>query len=232
VAGLIVIGFIQSKKLVGLVVLGIVAAPLLIPGIGARFADLSETTQANGTPSNSLSWRMEYWQEAIALAKDSPVVGIGLKMVASDTEEGKQPHNDFVRVYVETGVLGLIAYIALIVTFFLTARKALRVTQRRIGELDRGLAVGSAAVALVFLTSGLVANVISQVVLLWYVFAFAGIAVAITRDAEAGAVPAVEPAPEPAPEPAREPAPEPVDEQVPSTRLAAEGPVSAHPARQ
>ena len=67
----------------------------------------SEESTARGEPSNSLTWRAEYWAEALDLAHESPITGIGLKQVAAQSEEGKQPHNDFLRAYVEMGVVGL-----------------------------------------------------------------------------------------------------------------------------
>jgi len=183
--GLVVVGLLQSRRLLIGLLAGVCAVAIAVPSVGARFADLSEPVQDNGTPGNSLSWRWQYWTEAVQLSKESPVSGIGLKMVAAEADEGKQPHNDIIRAYVELGVLGLLAYVGLLVAFVRTAMAGLRAARRRRGpSLDRGIAVGFAGVVIAFIVLSLVANVMSQVVLLWYFLALAGLTLTVVnRDA-------------------------------------------------
>ena len=52
---------------------------------------------------NSLAWRFSYWTEVVYLAADNPVTGIGLRVTEEVSGGDKQPHNDFVRAYVELG---------------------------------------------------------------------------------------------------------------------------------
>jgi putative inorganic carbon (hco3(-)) transporter len=185
--GLVVVGALQSRRLL----IGLLAAAtfvvIAVPSVGARFADLSETTQASGTPGNSLSWRLDYWSSALELSEQSPISGVGLKMVAAQAEEGKQPHNDFIRSFVELGVAGIAAYVWLLVAFARTAAAGVRATARSRGpDLDRGIAIGFAGAVTAFVVLSAVANVISQVVLLWYFLAFAGLSIAVARRAGQG----------------------------------------------
>ena len=176
--GLLVVGILQSKRvLVGLAVTCVVFLAF-VPSLAGRFTELATTSTSEGE-TNSLAWRLDYWLDVLPLANSSPIIGIGINETQFNTDKAKQPHNDFVRAYVETGIVGLVAYVALIAAMLALGRKAVRVTER--GTFERGLAVGFLGVALSFLAVSLAANVISNVATLWYVFAFAACASAVTR---------------------------------------------------
>lgn len=178
VLALIMVGILQSKRLLGLLLVGGLVAVIAVPSIGARFSDLSDSSHASGTAGNSLIWRVDYWTQMLPLANRNPATGIGLKMAQYNTEEQKAPHNDFLRAYVETGILGFLAYLWLLFCMVDTAWSAV---VRAGPGFDKGVAVGFAACVTAYLTMSLVSNVVSQVVLLWYFFAFAACAIAVSR---------------------------------------------------
>lgn len=185
VLGLLVVGLIQSKRLLlGVVTAGIVTL-LVVPSVSGRFTDIArdparQAAQAGSIDTgNSLSWRLDYWAEVLPLANENPVTGIGLNGTRNLTDRAKQPHNDFVRTYVETGLLGLFSYLAMMVALVGTGRRAVRSSVP--GSFDRGVAAGFLGCAVAFLAVSLVANVISNVVNLWYFFAFAAAASAVAR---------------------------------------------------
>lgn len=149
-----------------------------VPGVSMRFSDLTEEPTPRGEPSNSLTWRAEYWSSSLHLAADSPVTGIGLKQVAAQSLEGKQPHNDFLRAYVELGLLGLAAFLWFIWQLVATGVRAMRATRAGPAE-DRALALGYTAAAVAYVVMCLVANLMSQVVVGLYFAAFAGVAAAL-----------------------------------------------------
>ena len=181
VIGLLIVGWLQSKRLLlALVVLGLGVA-LFVPSVVDRFSDL---TADNGPDTaltgegNSLAWRFTYWTDVISLAADNPVTGIGLRVTEEISLGAKQPHNDFVRAYVELGAIGLMAYILLLIAM---ARVAVRgVRDARVGW-QRGVAVGFAGCFVAFVLVSLAANVMSQAVVLWYLFAFAACAAAVGK---------------------------------------------------
>jgi putative inorganic carbon (HCO3(-)) transporter len=113
------------------------------------------------------------------LANRNPVTGIGPNMTQHQTAEAKKPHNDVLRAYVETGVVGLLAYLVMVFLLLHTARLALR--RAPPGSLERGIAVGFAGCAVAFVAVSLASNVISNVVTLWYFVAFAAAASAVAR---------------------------------------------------
>jgi putative inorganic carbon (hco3(-)) transporter len=180
VLGLSVVGLIQSKRLlIGMIVVTLCAL-MLVPQLSSRFTSLSDSpswSALNGSTNNSLVWRLGYWAEVLPLANSNPVTGIGLDMTEHETDQEKAPHNDFIRVYVETGLIGLGAYVALLISLVTLGRRAVRASPPR--TLERGIGAGFLGCALAFIADSVSANVISSVVTLWYLFAFAAAASAV-----------------------------------------------------
>lgn len=171
----------RRKALLAVMVAGIMVSLVAVPTILQRFADLGTSTSAAGYASNSLSWRFDYWSEVLPLASKDPITGIGLKMSSFETSQQKEPHNDFLRAYVETGIIGTIAYFALLISMGLVARQAMKFTRLRTWTYERSIAVGFASCVIAFVIISIVSNVITEVIVLWYYVAFAAAAYAITR---------------------------------------------------
>jgi putative inorganic carbon (HCO3(-)) transporter len=190
----------RRRLLLGLMVGGIMVSLVALPSILGRFADLGSSTSAAGYSSNSLEWRFSYWGDVLPLAAKDPITGIGLNMSSYETDQAKEPHNDFLRAYVETGVIGTIAYLALLVSMVLVARDSLRFTKRRAWTYERSVAVGFASCVIAFVIISIVSNVITEVIVLWYYVAFAAAAYAVTRYRENAALLGL-------PEPVEEPEP-------------------------
>ena len=115
IAAVILVAVLGRRRLlIGGLVIGAVVALAAVPTIAERFADLGASTSPNGYATNSLVWRFDYWDEVIPLAARDPVTGIGLGMSSFETVQAKEPHNDPLRAYVETGIVGLLAYFLLL----------------------------------------------------------------------------------------------------------------------
>ena len=99
-------------------------------------------------------------------------------MVVLRLANGQPPHNDYLRAFVELGVVGLVAYLALLASLVGVAVGALR--QAR-GPSARTVALAFAGVVAAFVVTSAAANLLGQVVLLWYVFAVAGAAAWVAR---------------------------------------------------
>ena len=176
-AGLLVVAFYQGKRLVPIMGFAVVLVVLLVPSVAERFSDLSTETTQSGAAGNSLVWRFDYWRQALELS-ENPIAGAGLRTVQASTDVSKEPHNDFIRVYVETGLIGLSAYLWFLVSLARSARRSIRHTR---SPLEHSVAVGFAGCLAAFLLLSLVSNVISQLVILWYFLAFAVAAAAGPR---------------------------------------------------
>lgn len=147
------------------------------PQVQGRFADLETSAQVSGKPANSLAWRWAYWGESLDVAEASPIAGVGLRSVAQTTAEGKQPHNDVIRAYVELGVPGVLSYLfVLILMVGTTFRGARDAARRKLGGMERAVAEAGFAVALSVAVLSLVANLMSQVVVMAYAVAVIGLA--------------------------------------------------------
>ena len=180
IASLIVIALVQDRRLFGGLIASIIVVAVAVPSVGTRLADITQTQSDRGAPGNSLVWRLQYWQQVIGL-QETPAIGIGLKEVELGQETAVLPHNDPIRVYVELGLVGLVAYVWLVWTMAVEARYLLR---RAPPGIARGLAVAFSASLAGIIVLSLSANVITQLVILWYFMAILAMAVAATRSAE------------------------------------------------
>lgn len=139
------------------------------PPVQNRFADLETASQVSGKPANSLSWRVDYWKQALEIAEPSPIAGVGLRTVATTTTAAKQPHNDLVRAYVEVGIPGLVSYLVLLTLMvWCSLTAAVDASRRRLGGLERAVTEAALVTALGVALLSLVANLMSQVVVMMY----------------------------------------------------------------
>ncbi len=104
---LLVMGWLRYKSILFLLPVALAGVLFLFPSVSERFSDLSSQESPVGTATNSFDWRLEHWQEVLPALKESPIWGRGLDFYQGATADGKQAHNDFVRLLVETGVLGV-----------------------------------------------------------------------------------------------------------------------------
>jgi O-antigen ligase len=184
VIGIVAVAVIGRRKvLMGALFVSLVVGLLAVPTISQRFLDLASvaggsSVNAAGNTSNSLVWRFSYWTEVLPLANDNPVTGIGLRMSSFLTNQAKEPHNDFLRAYVETGIVGVIAYLALLLSMIMVARQGLKESGP---GFDHSIAVGFAGCVIAFVLISIVSNVITEVIVLWYYVAFAAAAYAVTK---------------------------------------------------
>lgn len=177
VIGIVVIGFSGRKRTVlGLIAVAVVAM-VAIPSVATRFGELAGGAGNNGRDSNSFEWRLDYWTQVLPLANDRPLTGIGVGQTDVESARGVLPHNDFIRAYVETGIVGFLAYVGMLVGLIAAARRAVANTVPR--TFERGVTTGFLACAVALATVSAVANIFSNVVTLWYFFAFAAAATAI-----------------------------------------------------
>ena len=182
VAGLVVVGCLQSRRLLVALLVSAAVAVIAVPSVSHRLTDLEAGRTDRGTAGNSLVWRFDYWRTSISLLHRNPVTGIGLKMTQFSTDAKRPPHNDFLRALVETGVVGFAAYLGFIWALCRTARRALRSAAE---GAERGVAVGFAGIVAAFVLFSVGGNLLSQVVILWYLFALAAVAAALASRAEA-----------------------------------------------
>ncbi len=181
--GIVLLGLLQRRTalIVAFIVL-LIATISLAPGLSSRISVLQTQQQIGGqTTGNSLEGRFSYWTEVLPLANSNPVTGIGLDSTQYETDAAKQPHNDFLRAYVETGIIGLLTYVAMLCTLIATCARAFRRTKR--GTADNAIAAGALVCVLGFALESTAANVITEVSTMWYLLAFVAVASYVGRSA-------------------------------------------------
>ena len=179
----LLIGMRSKLLLLVSVTVGGVAA-WSVPAVRDRFADLGAPPPVAGVPANSLQWRLEYWADVLPLAQRNPVTGIGFEAVQNTSPSGLPPHNAFVQAYVELGMLGLAALLAVIVTVALALRQRIRHAEP---GLERALALAAAGIALGLLAQTLTENLLSQTMAFWYFAAAGALGLPAQRRAREGA---------------------------------------------
>lgn len=118
IAAAVVFVFLWKRKLLPLfIVAGIIAIPFLPSSVLNRFLTIFNSNDS------SISSRVPIYQAAIRLVKLRPVTGAGLGTAAVQTAveaygiyEGNfdfvHTHNTFLQIWVETGLLGIVAFVA------------------------------------------------------------------------------------------------------------------------
>ena len=122
---------VKNKLLIIPFVLILLLAYTTMPDIGARLHEAIAFS-----PDNSMVWRFNLWHDTILYTHSSGHTlignGTGTFMEVADSIRGDlfgdhEPHNEFVRSYVENGLIGLTIYIFYLASFTtILATKALR----------------------------------------------------------------------------------------------------------
>lgn len=86
-------------------------------------------------PYGSIGWRISLWQDGYTYFQDSPITGHGLgtaSLVIGNNRDfrlgANEPHNDYLKIALENGILGLIAYLGLVISILWSSLKNFRQT--------------------------------------------------------------------------------------------------------
>lgn len=204
IVAVVIVGVLQDRRIVAAVLTGVAVGLLTIPSIGARLSDLFKShPYARTANPNSLSWRFAYWSNVLHLVPRSPVTGVGLDVVQRIEPDGLPPHDVYVQALVESGIVGLAAFVNLVVTAVRSLRGGL---QRSYDPLGRSVLVAALASSVGFLIQTFTENLYTQAVSQWYVLVpLAWAATVRSSDATTWAPPAPIGTPEQGPTPLRTP---------------------------
>jgi O-antigen ligase len=165
--GLLFIGLAQSRVLlIGLFTATIVIA-IAVPSVTDRLSDLdvAKSHKPAQVDANSAEWRVDYWREVLPMFDDSPVTGIGTDMIRKSTPEQAPAHSAFVDTIVETGVVGALALLAVVISLWMGIRRA---GQRLRDGPARGLVVAAGAIGLALLVQFFSESLLTQPAILFY----------------------------------------------------------------
>ncbi|HEX6714961.1 MAG TPA: O-antigen ligase family protein [Thermoleophilaceae bacterium] len=206
----LVLALFQYRRLIVVAVVALAIALLAVPSavdsVQARFGDLA--TQNASNAKNSLEWRRGQWERMTHFGDEKPLTGQGFGSYQRLTLEefgfqdgtfstivrsprrgvigiGFSAHNDYVKLYVETGIPGVLLWLAAFVGIAITAISAARVAELR------PWAVAIAALAAAFALMSASDNIQAYAVPLAILFALTGaLAGAARRTARSSPSPA------------------------------------------
>jgi O-antigen ligase len=165
----------RARATIVLVPLIAVALVLAVPSMRERVSGINEGRCNSETDcESSVLWREKQWQAAIDTASPLHLATVGTGLGSVKATLGNSTHNEVVRLFVETGLPGLLAVFLLYRGLFGIAVKGYRDAKTPYHR-DLMLAFIMALVARVVIALG--DNILALVVLEWYFWAFAGLIV-------------------------------------------------------
>lgn len=249
---LLTLALMRYRRLLAVAALIVILAALVAPGAThqaqQRFGDLTSRSEAND--ANSWTWRVDQWSAILPYGFDRPITGQGFGSYSRVTVRhyghfnhryptvqdpklgvfsrvGFTAHNDYVRMFVEMGLPGLVLWVLVFIGAMVTAGRARRV--RGLEPVATGMLALTFALALISVSD----NLQGYTVVLMYAFAVCGglAGLAASSKARRAAAPAVAPvvtqqasldvtdflAEEPEPEPAAESEPHSPADVAPQT---------------
>jgi O-antigen ligase len=169
---LMILLWMRNRAGVMVVPLVVVVAVVLVPGVNDRLLGSGNLDSGEG--------RLDLWGNALAHTSISQLpFGLGLDSVELLT--GNAAHNDYVRLWIETGVLGIAAFAWLYVS---AVRLGLQAVRARLPGYGSALAAAFVAVLVARLVMMLTDNLTVHPVLEWYLWALAALIVAVKMSGE------------------------------------------------
>ena len=121
-----------------LIILGAIAvvAILSVPALHKRFLSAGDRGLSVGGTSISTQGRAQIWAAVFKDAQQSPWIGHGpgsSSLYVAKVTSGvvKEPHNDYLRLFHDYGIVGVFLWLWLIYSLFKTIRKGYRIAERR-----------------------------------------------------------------------------------------------------
>jgi len=169
-AGVIIIMLFENKAYIPIVIVLLVVLVAAVPDISYRFEDIYQESGTRMGGLSSWKWRLEFWKKTSWLISKNNIFGIG-----PDTYQllyRYYPHNDYLRLLIETGVVGLLAYIYVYLSIMKDALKTLFKTQK--GVLKE-LTLAVLAVSVAYLLVSVSDNLSRSPSVTVYFYALAGV---------------------------------------------------------
>jgi len=173
IVALIIIGFYYKKVLLLLPLL-LVLLMVLLPTISGRLADLSQPVSEE---QSSFAWRVNLWRDSLPMIKSNLLLGRGLGNFQAYSslkirEYAVDAHNVYLQLAVETGLLGLGAFIWLLFSLGRNAITNFRLATDRYGKM---LNIGFISIFAAFVTVCLADNLLEYLPTVWTLLLFAAI---------------------------------------------------------
>jgi O-antigen ligase len=165
-------GRIQIKPLWVIILVAAIAGAFYFVGnqLVERFSELQSDT-------NSLTWRTATWRDSLVYLEDWPMLIFGGGLGFDHLGLPEEPHNEWLRVILEIGLVGLAAYLLPLVRMLLAMRELLSLPFPAIRRRALGICAATAGLCL-WATFDAVLRTAPSALLLW---AAAGILIGNAR---------------------------------------------------
>ncbi len=169
----ILIGLLKFRKFLMVAALSLLALYIVVLPFQERFNTIF---QAN--PYGSISWRIGLYRDSFSYVMESPVIGQGVGLAETIISKNRdfrlgaaQPHNDYIRLALDGGAIGVALYLILISALFYELIKLYRREDRsRLKMLN--IFVLAFAISLYAMSLG--DNVLNDTALEWHFWALIG----------------------------------------------------------
>lgn len=141
-AGWLFIGFVKQRKLLLLLIVFALTWTTLVPNAVHQRVEMSYNEQT-GTIDHSAETRLTLWEDALQVFDSNAALGTGFNTYAYMHRVGvyEDTHNFFLKVLVETGILGLVLFLWLVIRMFWAGfRLSWRAKDPFLASLGLGLA--------------------------------------------------------------------------------------------
>jgi len=140
---------------------------------------------ARQAEKSSYQWRLDVWEEMGRRVAERPLLGYGLgafpqvrELQVFDFFQGVGAHNDYLRLLVETGYLGLLAYVAILFSIFVHLGRL----YRRFGQHQLALpALGLIGFSLAFIFMSIFDNLLQATAVMWAFMILLGATLNLTQ---------------------------------------------------
>jgi putative inorganic carbon (hco3(-)) transporter len=146
-------------------------------GYGSRIATIFNTEQDQ---TGSAQLRSELMKRAASIAISRPIVGVGMGNFHIYSIREKRAHNAYLEIAAELGVMGLIAYLILILVPLRSLHRIERQTMGMRSKSEREMYWLSVSIQAAFIAY-LVCSFFSSIQYLWYLYYTAAYAVALKQ---------------------------------------------------
>jgi putative inorganic carbon (HCO3(-)) transporter len=172
-AGIVFLGIYRSRLLLVALVFFLMGWQTIVPP--AVRQRVLMTTDDQGGVEHSAASRLSLWEEAIQVFRADPVFGTGFKTYAFGEHVGGygDTHNIFVKVLVETGVTGLLLFLAIFRKLF---QIGFRLTRTATDPFLKSIGLGFAALMVAAFVGNLFGDRWMYFQITGYTYAFAALA--------------------------------------------------------
>lgn len=171
-----ILGLLRYRKLPLAFLAAVVVLVLTVPGVVIRVKQLADPEAQRGY---DLLGRLGKWTSGLEVFRQSPVIGNGFgageREAVIQATEGKNPgmlHSDYIRVLTDTGMVGFLAFLWLLLAHYRVGISAFRSVQT---PLYRGLAAAFLAIWAGFLFIRATGNIATSMPVNFAFYALAGV---------------------------------------------------------